>query len=152
MEPAKPAPKVEGPRTWNGFLNHVHEISPATGHNLEQGNIISEPKKIGETLAVKLGFPKSAKVFYEYLSQQEVRTKILAELSVYYEVSLDKLELEFDLKGQEEEFHSVANIKDMKLEEAIKEKEKNMLDNQHLKMAESLFNTKVDKVIVNKKQ
>jgi len=153
VEPVKPAaPKVEGPRTWNGFLNHVHEISPATGHNLEQGNIISEPKKVGETLAVKLGFPKSAKVFYEYLSQQEVRTKILAELSAYYEVSLDKLELEFDLKGQEEEFHSVANIKDMKLEEAIKEKEKNMLDNQHLKMAESLFNTKVDKVIVNKKQ
>ncbi len=148
----KEIPKIEGPRTWSGFLNHVHNISPATGHNLEQGNIISEPKKIGESLGVKLGFPKSAKVFYEYLSQPEVRSKILTELSNYYQVSMDKLELEFDLKGQEEEFHSVANLKDMKLEEAIKEKEKNMLDNPQLKMAESLFNTKVDKVIVNKKQ
>lgn len=40
----------------------------------------------------------------------------------------------------------------MKLEEAIKEKEQSMLDNPQLKMAENLFNTKVDKVIVNKKQ
>ena len=142
---------VDEVKSWEGFLKHVHDISPATGHNLEQGNIIAEPKVASGSLTATLGFPKSAKVFFEYLSQVEVKDKLLKELSSYYEVEREKITLEYDLKGKEDKFHSVANLKDMEIEEQNKTKEKNLLDNPNLKIAESLFNTKVDKVVVNKK-
>ncbi len=137
-------------KTWKGFLAHVHEISPVTGHNLEQGNINSEPKIISGNLIVEIGFPKSAKVFFEYLSQLEIQKKLSKEFSEYYLVEVDKVVLNFDLKGQEDSFRSVANIKDEEHEEKIKKKEENLLNNPNLRMAETLFNTKVDKVVVNK--
>ncbi|MFT6068773.1 MAG: DNA polymerase-3 subunit gamma/tau [Bacteriovoracaceae bacterium] len=137
-------------KTWKGFLAHVHEISPVTGHNLEQGNINSEPKIISGNLVVEIGFPKSAKVFFEYLSQSEIQKKLSKEFSEYYCVEIEKIILNFDLKGQEDSFRSVANIKDEEHEEKIKKKEEDLLNNPNLKMAETLFNTKVDKVVVNK--
>lgn len=147
----KPIPKPKQ-KNWEGFLEHLHSISPATGHNLEQGNIVKEPTLSAGVLSVVLGFPQSSKVFYEYISQGEVKKKIEQELSKFYEVELTGVNLELDLKGVEEKFNSVANIKDNKIKEDIAEREKNLLDNPNLKMAESLFNSKVDKVIVTKKQ
>lgn len=150
IEAPKAVPVVKE-KTWTGFLEHLHKISPATGHNLEQGNIVTEPKLNGGSLSVNLGFPKSSKVFHEYISQVEVQKKLIKELSSFYEVSESEISLELDLKDKEK-FESVANIKDKKIKEDIAEREKNLLDNPTLKMAESLFNSKVDKVIVTKKQ
>lgn len=144
------ATKKDEVKSWKGFLEHVHNISPVTGHNLEQGNINTEPKIISSNLVVEIGFPKSAKVFFEYLSQLEIQKKLSKEFSEYYEVEIEKVVLNFDLKGQEDAFRSVANIKDEEHEEKLKKKENDLLNNPNLKMAESLFNTKVDKVVVNK--
>ena len=146
----KKIPTANVPKSWKGFLEHVHNISPVTGHNLEQGNINSEPKIISENLVVEIGFPKSAKVFFEYLSQLEIQKNLSKEFGEYYGVDIEQVVLNFDLKGQEDSFRSVANIKDEEHEEKIKKREENILNNPNLKMAESLFNTKVDKVVVNK--
>ena len=73
------AAKVQKNKDWDGFLEHLHGISPATGHNLEQGNITSEPRLSGGILSVNLGFPKSSKVFHEYISQVEVQKKLVKE-------------------------------------------------------------------------
>lgn len=144
--------KIDETPSWKGFLKHLYAISAAKGSNLEQGNIISEPKMLGEGVTVKLGFPKSAKVFYEYLSQLDVRVEIEKELAAYYKVNVEKVDLELDLKGQEETFHSVANLKDIKLEEDIKEAEEQIRNDPSIKMAEELFNSKVDKIIIDKKR
>lgn len=145
-------PVKEKKYSWKGFLEHMHAISAAKGHNLEQGNIISEPKKTGSLLQVKLGFPRSAKVFFEFLSQKDVRNEIVKQLGVFYEVDESNIDLEFDIKDKKENFYSVANLKDKELEEKNKEAEEQIRNNPGVKMAESLFNAKVDKVVLTKKR
>ncbi len=145
-------PKV---KDWEAFLAHLFEQSPASASNLEQGNLL-EPIQLGETsLTVQLGFPGGARVFFDYLNEPEAFEKLKKNISNYFEIEEEKIHLNLQLvekeKAIEENFKSKAEIKaEQEQRERDNQKEKIATD-PLIKHAESIFNTKIDRIQLNDK-
>ncbi|MBC7537714.1 MAG: DNA polymerase III subunit gamma/tau, partial [Bacteriovorax sp.] len=80
--------------SWEGFLNFLNIKAPASASNLEQGNITSPLRLENGELSVELGFGYSGLVFLDYLSEPEVFQKLINNLSEYFEVDKNKINLQ----------------------------------------------------------
>lgn len=145
------APKTTTPKemSWEGFLNYLNIKSPASASNLEQGNITSPLRLENGELNVELGFGYSGLVFLDYLSEPEVFQKLINNLSEYFEVEKNKIQLKLLNVQSTENFISTAEIKEQLAEVSMQEKMENFKNNPLLKEAEKIFNAKVDKVIID---
>jgi DNA polymerase III subunit gamma/tau len=144
---------VANDKNWEGFLESLSKISPATASNLEQGNIIDSIKFIAfEKLQVLLGFSSESEVFYDYLSEKNSRVKIVSELSRYFDLDEDKIEFELCLLEDKEKerigFSSIVEIDEMNKEEVKNQKKEELLANELIKEAQGLFNSEIDKTII----
>ena len=135
--------------SWEGFLNFLNAKAPASASNLEQGNIISPLRLENGELDVELGFGYSGLVFLDYLSEPEVFQKLINNLSLYFEVEKNKIQLKLLNVQTTENFISTAEIKEQLAEISMQEKVENFKNNPLLKEAEKMFNAKVDKVIID---
>lgn len=140
----------DGEKTWEGFLGALGNISPAAASNLEQGNLVSPLHFDGRRVMVELGFSKSGKVFFDYINESESRAKLVDNLKKYFnceEVSLNIMMVE----SEEENFISRADIKEMDEEKKLNEKREKILNDPLIVSAQDIFNSKVDKVVIDKK-
>lgn len=149
-EPVTNEPKV---KDWEAFLASLFKKSPASASNLEQGNLL-EPIQLNRTgLTVQLGFPVGAKVFYDYLNQPEAYEKLKMNLAEYFEFDTDNIHLNLILvekeKAQEENFRSKAEIKAEKEQQEKDNKRDQLATDPLIKHAESIFNTKIDRIHLN---
>lgn len=144
----------EGEKTWDGFLTFLSDVSPVMSANMEQGNLLGELVVVGDKVSIEIGYPVSAKVFYDHMNNQETIEKIKAELRKYFSVQeIDlKLELVEKEKAQETQFKSKfdINIENENIEKAHMRKE--IEEDEMLKVAGSLFNTKIDKIVLNNEE
>lgn len=143
---------VKKQMTWEGFLNYLNTKSPASASNLEQGNLTTPLRLENGELSIELGFGFSGLVFLEYLSESEVYQKQLVNLSEYFEVDLDKINLKLLNVQSRESFVSTAEIKEQLAEISHQERVNSFKNNPILKEAEKMFNAKVDKVIIDNKK
>ncbi|EQC42891.1 DNA polymerase III, subunit gamma and tau [Bacteriovorax sp. BSW11_IV] len=140
----------DGEKTWEGFLGALGGISPAAASNLEQGNLVSPLHYDGRRVMVELGFSKSGKVFFDYINESESRAKLVDNLKKYFnceDVSLNIMMVE----SEEENFISRADIKEMDEEKKLNEKREKILNDPLIVSAQDIFNSKVDKVVIDKK-
>lgn len=135
--------------SWEGFLNFLNVKAPASASNLEQGNITSPLRLENGELSVELGFGYSGLVFLDYLSETEVFQKLINNLSEYFEVEKNKIQLKLLNVQTTENFISTAEIKEQLAEISMQERVDNFKNNPLLKEAEKMFNAKVDKVIID---
>jgi DNA polymerase-3 subunit gamma/tau len=135
--------------SWEGFLNFLNVKAPASASNLEQGNITSPLRLENGELSVELGFGYSGLVFLDYLSESEVFQKLINNLSEYFEVDKNKINLQLLNVQAKENFISTAEIKEQLAEVSMLERVENFKNNPLLKEAEKMFNAKVDKVIID---
>lgn len=152
--PAQPAQVQSAEKrelSWEGFLDYLNSKSPASASNLEQGNITSPLRLEGGELSVELGFGFSGQVFLDYLSDAEVHQKIVNHLADYFNVEKEKVHLHLRQVHSEENFVSTATIKEQMAVISLQEKIENFKNNPLLKEAEKIFNSKVDKVIIDPK-
>lgn len=143
--------KMELPQkemSWEGFLNYLNKKAPASASNLEQGNITSPLRLENGELSVELGFGFSGLVFLDYLSETEVFQKVVNNLSEYFGVEKNKIQLTLKNVQSQENFISTAEIKEQQAETSMQEKVESFKNNPLLKEAEKIFNAKVDKVII----
>ncbi len=137
--------------TWEGFLSYLLRLAPASASNLEQGNLVSSLVFDGKMLSLEIGFNYSGKVFFDYLNDQEVIAKIRNHLCNYFEVENENLNLALKLIDAESEFKSTADIRQEQEEEAEENKINSIRNNPFIKQAEVMFNAKIDKVILEKR-
>ena len=147
-------PKVSvKPKSWESFFSFLEQSSPATASNLEQGSIVEKMKLFDESLKIQYGFKDSAKVFWEHLNENETKKRLEGFISKFFDIPLQGVDIKLNLltkeQGLKEEFLSVAE-KNQKRDELLNEKNKQDLKSHPMiQEAEKLFNSKVDKVILN---
>ncbi|WP_419168945.1 DNA polymerase III subunit gamma/tau [Halobacteriovorax sp.] len=141
----------EGNKTWDGFLEFLSSSSPVMSANMEQGNLLGELVVVGNKATIAIGYPVSAKVFFDHMNNQETIEKVKAELRNYF--SVEEIDLKLELvereKAQETQFKSKfdINIENENIEKANMRKQ--IEEDEMLKVAGSLFNTKIDKIVLN---
>ena len=141
------------PKSWESFFSFLEQSSPATASNLEQGSVVEKMKLSDESLKIQYGFKDSAKVFWEHLNENETKKRLEGFISKFFDIPLQGVDIKLNLltkeQGLKEEFLSVAE-KNLKRDELLNEKNKQELKSHPMiQEAEKLFNSKVDKVILN---
>ena len=142
-------------KSWEGFLNYLTGVSPASSSNLEQGNLTRPLAYVEGTVAVSLGFPQSSKVFFDYLNEAEAYEKLKTNIAKYFDVELEKVSLILNLVNKAEaektSFQSKFEIK-VKEEEIVNQnKEKEIASDEMIKHAEDIFGSSIDKIVLNEK-
>ncbi|MFW5887601.1 MAG: hypothetical protein ACOCUH_02270, partial [Bacteriovoracia bacterium] len=150
----KPVTEVKPSKDWNGFIDFLKKHNPASAANLEQGNIIEPLQFDGTGVHIKLGFDHAGQVFYEHLKQEGINKKLKDKIVEFFEVQLENVQLELILVDpklkEDKQFKSRAEIDQQKYEAEQEVKRQKLINDPNVKLAEEIFNTKVDKVIINK--
>jgi DNA polymerase-3 subunit gamma/tau len=146
------APVVEKDLSWEGFLNFLATKSPASASNLEQGNILSPLRLENGRLSIELGFNFSGLVFLEYLREESVFLKLTNNLSEYFNIDKKSIQLELKEVTSNENFISTAQLREEQEQISMKDRVEEFKSNPLLKEAEKIFNSKVDKVVLENKK
>jgi DNA polymerase-3 subunit gamma/tau len=147
---------IEAPRkilkTWEGFIDYLRQGAPATAANIEHGNLIDPLNMNTVPFVVRVGFKSDAVVFKEYLEEKEVYSKLKNHLADFFEIDIEKFNLNFQLLSEEQKkdknFRSKVEIDDETRRQRLKEREQSILNDPFVKEAEKLFNAKIDKIIL----
>ncbi len=146
----------ELPRDWDGFLAYLFKVSPASAANLEQGNILSPLSKSDTSVSIEIGFPESSRVFLDYLKEQESFDKLKELVANFFSVESSKVNLQLEMVNQEQvidsEFKSKAQIKQIEEEEVEEAKKEKIRSNPFIRQAETIFNSKIDKIVISKEK
>lgn len=150
------APPVECDKNWEGFLDYMRELSPASASNLEQGNLTQDIVANEKRVVVRLGFSEDQRLFYDYLSDPEMLKKLKTNLADYFGLDEDKgVDLQIELVGQQEKeeagFMSMAELKNREEEVALEQRKASFVSNPIIQQAEKLFKSKIDKIVFEKK-
>ncbi|MBT3983089.1 MAG: DNA polymerase III subunit gamma/tau [Bacteriovoracaceae bacterium] len=151
VEKEKPTEPEE--KNWDNFLRRLSKKYPASAANIEQGNILKGPLKLDGMIHIELGFPPESKIFYDYLVDANTTKRLVSEISQYFEEEQANVNLVFTLLDEKERektgFLSKVEVEDKKRDELTQIKREEFLANQFVKEAQTLFDSKVDKIIVN---
>ncbi|MBC7429379.1 MAG: DNA polymerase III subunit gamma/tau [Bacteriovorax sp.] len=161
--PAAETVKVEAPvvttkpvskkdLTWEGFLNDLGSKAPVSASNLEQGNTIVPLRLENGHLNIELGFGYSGQVFMDYLNELENFNKLVNNLSEYFEVDKKNIKLELVSVAATEDFVSQSEIREQAAKVTMNDRVEEFKNNPLLREAEKIFNSKVDKVILDQKK
>lgn len=146
----------ELPRDWDGFLAYLFKVSPANAANLEQGNILSPLSILESSVSIEIGFPESSRVFLDYLKEQESFDKLKELVAKFFSVEVDKVNLQLEMVNEEQvidsEFKSKAQIKQIQEDEVEEAKKVKIRTNPFIKQAETIFNSKIDKIVITKEK
>ncbi|EPZ50410.1 DNA polymerase III, subunit gamma and tau [Bacteriovorax sp. BAL6_X] len=142
---------IEGPKSWDGFLQFLAKTSPVMGANMEQGNLIGELVVQLDKVSLLIGYPTGAKVFFDHMNNQETLEKVREHLRKYFQVQEIDLSIELveKKKAEETDFKSKfeINIENENIEKQNQRKE--IEGDEMLQLASSIFNSKIDKIILN---
>lgn len=138
--------------SFEGFLNHVGEYSPAMRTNLQHGNFLKPLEIEDKVLTMEIGFKPSSQVFADYFLEKEISEKLIDWSKRYFDV--DRVDLKIVVVSSQEEQEDFSSVNEQIIKEEEKEREikqKNLEESENVKIAEKLFSAKIDKVILNEK-
>lgn len=148
-------PIVEKDLSWKGFICELKRTQKSLAANLERGNILGEFNFSHENMNLEIGFTEDNKIFLDYLKDNDARKTIKDELSSFFEVSKNNIEIIFSLVDKQTKekrnFMSRVEIEEKSFNLKQEEKRQKIIENKYVKEAEKIFNTKIDKVILNTK-
>ncbi len=139
--------------TWDGFLKFLRSKTITMASNLEQGNLTKPEEEVGGVLKITIGFDSAATVFLEYLQDKEVIDRLKNEASTFYNYSVNNIHIELvSLDGDQKHelnFQSKVDLYHAEEEKRRQDREQEFLRLDTVSSAEKIFNTKIDKIIVN---
>ena len=138
---------------WDHFLKFIGEKSAALAAYLEQGNLLHDVDFEISPLNLKVGFPATAKVFYDYLQTRETFDRLRSILAEYTGFEIEALQIETLLVDPDQvgetNFKSKAELNQEIQEQEQEQKKQELLQNPFIVQAQNLFNAKIDKVLLN---
>lgn len=142
-------------KTWDDFLDYLRVSSPATAANLAHGNLTEEFDINMVPLIISIGFPEDAAVFKDFLDEKEIYARLKNHLADFFEVAIDKIEFKAqlltDAERKDTNFKTKVEIGDENRRNIEEERKQKILNDPYVKEAEKLFNSKIDKIILNEK-
>ena len=152
-EVAAPEVRVTTPKTWDGFLDHLKTISPATLSNLEQGNLNRPVSTQDANLVIELAYPEEAILFKDFLDDKEVYQRLIEHISEYFEVEKESVKFRTVLINRADEsnqgFKTRAQLAEEEKKRAEDERRDKVSNHPTIKGAEKLFNARIDKINLN---
>ncbi len=135
------------PKNWAGFRAYVKEASAGISMNLERANLLSAE----ESSLIELGFTDDQKIFSDFLSEADTFKK-LNDLAVEFfapKHSSVKIQIIDSEMKEKNSLYSSLEVEEKKLSDLKEEKEKRLRENKFIKEAESIFNGKISKILLN---
>lgn len=147
--------KIEVEKDWNSFVDFLKIDQKSLAANLERGNLLGDFQVLENSIELEVGFTEDNKIFLDFLKENEAKKTMKDKLSLAYGVESDKMNIQFslvDAQTQEKKnFLSKVEIEEKDFNLKQEEKRQKIRDNKYIKEAEKIFNTKIDKIILNKK-
>lgn len=154
LEP-EPEPEIEKLNyfEWKTFLAELYQSHSSLAVNLERGNLLEEARLREGRLTLIVGFSETEKLFYDVLSEAETKKKIIQALKDKYDLLEDGLNIQFRLLSEvekdEKQFKSTLEIEEEKVENEMNQKREKLLNNVFIKSAQEIFESQVNKIILN---
>ena len=102
---------------------------------------------------VRIAFREDCKIFYDFLDDPERKMDIKALIAEFFDINITQVKITFELlddKAKEQtNFKSSVEIAEGIDKQDRENKTQEILNSKYIKDAESLFNSKVQKVILN---
>lgn len=138
--------------TWEAFSEWLMEKSPALSSTIEQGNFTTEVNLLLEKEKVTLKFEEDSMVFYEHIQETDGENKLKKFLAEFFSREVSQIDLTVELikQNEEESFRSMANIKEDEYQKTLSDRENGLRESDLIKLAQEMFDSKLDKVIANK--
>ena len=138
-------------KNWESFMDDTFQKYPALASSLEQGNILSGPKIQNDALHISIGFDSSAEVFLDYLKDKQVLKKLESITRDYFQKErvLIKLTYVSSEEKKETNFQSRREITKKEMEVKDKAVRENILKNEYIQQAQSLFHSEISKITLN---
>jgi hypothetical protein len=148
----KVAPKKIS-KNWDDFLVYLRNVSPATAANLENGNLIEAIRTDVKPLLIKIAFPENAAVFKDFLDEKETYARLKNHLADFFEMEIDAIEVKSQLLSDEEKkdknFKTKVELGDEERKNREEQRRLSIVNDPYVKEAEKIFNSKIDKIILN---
>lgn len=133
---------------WNEFLEFVKVENGGVYANISQGNKTHFHVNSGKA-DLEIAFRRSSRIFYDYFQDQDSAENLKVVLAKFIDGTIDKVNVSFVLVQEDEvEFQSVAEIDDAKEELKRERIKKDFLDHDMVRIAEDIFDTKIDRVLL----
>ena len=140
-------------KSWDDFLVYLRTVSPATAANLEHGNLIEAIRMDINPLTIKIAFPEDAAVFKDFLDEKDTYARLKNHLADFFEINIDSIEVKTQLLSVEEKkdknFKTKVEIGDEERKNREEQRKLSIINDPYVKEAEKIFNSKIDKIILN---
>lgn len=148
VEPVKP---VE--ISWEGFIKDLYKNNKPIAVNLERGNLLNKDALGKESTTLNIAFAEECRIFFDFLNEYDNTQSLLKSLADYTSSEPAKLSLNLHMINEQaredRNFKSSVEIEEHAIMLKQDEKRKEIETNKYIKEAEELFNSKVDKIILN---
>jgi len=150
VEAKKALPIIEKPKLivkeLDAFLKIIEVEAPTLSASLEHAYI--DPARFIDK-QMKITYPAEGNVFYDVINQEQTRERLTALLRDHVEAKMD-LVIEIETSTQK---NVTTRAQERKEQDALSEEQrkKELLEDPMLKLAQEMFNTKVDKIQMGKK-
>lgn len=135
------------------FIEDLFQTHSTLAVNLERGNLLEDAIIQNGHLSLVIGFSEAEKVFYDVMSEPESKNKLKEVLLSTYEIHEDGLNIQIrlltDTEINNKNFKSKVEIDEQNLLQAKEEQKDRLLNNVFIKNAEQIFESKVNKIILN---
>lgn len=147
-QPSAPEKPVEAKKIneLDDFLKLIEVEAPTLSASLEHAYI--DPRKFIEKQMV-ITYPAEGNVFYDVINQEQTKEKLKSLLNEYVDKSMSLI-IEIETNSKK---NVTTRAQERKEQDALSEEQrkKELLEDPMLKLAQEMFNTKVDKIQMGKK-
>lgn len=154
-EPVTVSPEAPA-KDWDNFIEYVRKVSPPAAVNLEQGNLLHPVQKKQDGVDIELTFAPEQKLFHDYLSEADNKERMSQFASEFFEVPPNAIFFSFKLideqKKKEHGFMSKVEVREKEEEEQINKRKNEFVSHPLIQEAEKIFNSKIDKIVLDDKK
>jgi len=139
-----------GEKNFENFSDWLVGKSPALSSTIEQGNFTSDLNDLIQGGKVTLKFEEDSSVFYEHIQETNGEIKLKKFLSEFFQKDEIQLDVQLIEPSEKESFKSMADIKEDEYQQVLLNRENDLRESELVKLAQEMFNSKLDKVVPNK--
>ena len=139
--------------SWEGFIKDLYKNNKPIAVNLERGNLLNKDSLGKENTTLNIAFAEECRIFFDFLNEYETSQSLINSLASYLQTDSSNISINLhmidDQARADKNFKSSVEIEENIIMEKRDEKRKEIETNRFIKEAEELFNTKVEKIILN---
>ena len=140
-------------KSWEGFIKFLYQEAKSLAVNIERGNLLNKEDFEEPGAFLRVAFTKDCKIFFDFLNDIDRKHELIEMLSEYLGLNKEDLSINFEILDENLEenqsFQSSVEIEENNIAQVKEEKRQEILNNKFIKSAEDLFNSKIDKVVLN---